>query len=109
VLIACVALRTNLTVRELGAVFLISKSQAHRIVAHMTPQLAELLERTVAGSRRWSWVVDGTLIPTRDHQRAAKSKNYRWSCNLCRARHKLHYPESVVIRRGWCRAVDERG
>jgi hypothetical protein len=31
--------------------------------------------------RRESWVVDGTLIPTRDHSHAAKSKNYRWSCN----------------------------
>jgi hypothetical protein len=26
-------------------------------------------------------VVDGTLIPTRDHRRAARSKNDRWSCN----------------------------
>jgi hypothetical protein len=26
-------------------------------------------------------VVDGTLIPTREHRPAARSKNYRWSCN----------------------------
>ena len=26
-------------------------------------------------------VVDGTLVPTRDHSAAAKAKNYRWSCN----------------------------
>ena len=25
--------------------------------------------------------MDGTLIPTRDHETAARSKNYRWSCN----------------------------
>jgi hypothetical protein len=31
--------------------------------------------------RRFAWIVDGTLIPTRDHRCAAKSKNYRWSCN----------------------------
>jgi hypothetical protein len=31
--------------------------------------------------RRESWVLDETLIPTRDHSRAAKSKNCRWSCN----------------------------
>lgn len=31
--------------------------------------------------RRESWVVDGTLVPTRDHRYAAKSKNHRWSCN----------------------------
>ena len=80
VLIACAALRTNLTVRELAAVFQISKSAAHRIVATITRQVAEL---TDAGrlDHRWSWVVDGTLIPTRDHACAAKSKNYRWFCN----------------------------
>lgn len=33
VLIACVALRTNLTVRELAALCALSKSAAHRIVA----------------------------------------------------------------------------
>ncbi|GAA4572399.1 hypothetical protein GCM10023176_35290 [Micromonospora coerulea] len=27
-------------------------------------------------------IVDGTLIPTRDHRLAAKSKNYRYSTNL---------------------------
>jgi hypothetical protein len=81
VLVVCTELRTNLTIRELGAVFGISKSQAHRIVANLTPRLAALLDQTVDLDRRWSWVVDGTLIPTRDHVAAAKSKNYRWSCN----------------------------
>lgn len=80
VLITCAALRTNLTFRELAAVADISKSTAHRIVARLTAQLATL---AIAGApdRRWSWVVDGTLIPTRDHAYAARSKNYRWSCN----------------------------
>jgi hypothetical protein len=81
VLVVCAQLRTNLTVRELGAVFGISKSQAHRIVAHLTPRLAAQLHDTVDRDRRRSWVVDGTLIPTRDHVAAAKSKNYRWSTN----------------------------
>ena len=80
VLIACTALRTNLTFRELAAVFGISKSTAHRIVTTITPKLA-LLSREASQDRRWSWIVDGTLIPTRDHACAAKSKNYRWSCN----------------------------
>jgi hypothetical protein len=79
VLIACAALRTNLTIRELAAVFQISKSAAHRIVATMTPRLAALANEP--RDRRWSWVIDGTLIPTRDHRHAARSKNYRWSCN----------------------------
>ena len=39
-------------------------------------------DRASKRDRRMSWVVDGTLIPTRDHSAAAKSKNYRWSCNL---------------------------
>jgi hypothetical protein len=81
VAVACAGMRTNLTVRELAAVFAMSKSQAHRIVADITRRLATLLDRTVDRDRRRSWVVDGTLVPTRDHGLAAKSKNYRWSCN----------------------------
>jgi hypothetical protein len=81
VLIACVALRTNLTIRELAAVFRISKSAAHRIVAAITPRLATLVAERGGRDRRWSWIVDGTLIPTRDHSHATKSKNYRYSCN----------------------------
>jgi hypothetical protein len=80
VLLTCIALRTNLTFRELAAVCGTTKSTAHRIVAALVPRLAALA-RAVRHDRRWSWVVDGTLIPTRDHARAAKSKNYRWSCN----------------------------
>lgn len=78
--IVCVALRTNLTIRELAAVFSISKSQIHRILVDLVPRLAALL--VVNHDRRWSWIVDGTLIPTRDHAVAGKSKNYRWSCNM---------------------------
>jgi len=81
VLIACAALRTNLTIREIAASFEISKSMVHRIVATLTPRLAALFAETRPRDRRESWVVDGTLIPTRDHQSAARSKNYRWSCN----------------------------
>jgi hypothetical protein len=81
VLVTCAALRTNLTLRELGACFGISKSTAHRIVSTMTPQLAALAARDPLHDRRESRVVDGALISTRDHSRAAKSKNYRWSCD----------------------------
>ena len=81
VLIACTALRTNLTFRELAASFAISKSAAHRMVSTMTTQLAALAGERRPSDRRESWVVDGTLIPTRDHRCAARSKNYRWSCN----------------------------
>ncbi len=58
----------------------LSGATAHRIVASITARLAAL--RTPSPhDRRWSWVVDGTLVPTRDHMCAACSKNYRWSCN----------------------------
>src|SRR5215467_12861751 len=80
ILITCVALRTNLTVRELAAIFQVSKSTAHRIVSTLTPRLAALSGEVVI-DRRAAWVLDGTLVPTRDHVRAARSKNYRWSCN----------------------------
>jgi hypothetical protein len=80
VLITCVALRTNLTLRELAACMDLSRSSVHRIIATITPQLARLAHHT-RSDRRESWVVDGTLIPTRDHATAARSKNYRWSCN----------------------------
>jgi hypothetical protein len=79
VLITCTALRTNLTVRELAASFAISKSTAHRIVSDVTSRLATL--GSGVRDRRDSWVLDGTLIPTRDHSSAGRSKNYRWSCN----------------------------
>lgn len=79
--IACTSLRTNLTVRELAAVFAISRPQAHRIVVDIVQRLANLLAGSVDADRRWSWIVDGTLVPARAHAFAAKSKNYRWSCN----------------------------
>ena len=48
--------------------------------------------------RRESWVVDGTLVPTRDHKAAAKSKNYRWSCNV-----------QVLVRRRDLRVLADGG
>jgi Transposase DDE domain len=80
ILITCVALRTNLTFRELATCTAIALSTAHRIVAALTPRLANLLD-SPPRDRRVLWVVDGTLIPTRDHTYAARSKNYRYSCN----------------------------
>lgn len=80
-ILCAVALWTNLTIRQTAATFGVSKSQAHRIIADLTSRLAALLPATVDTDRRWSWTVDGTLVPTRDHTTAGKSKNYRWSCN----------------------------
>ena len=58
-----------------------SLAQRILIISTMTPRLAALAAQSRLTDRRESWVVDGTLIPTRDHRRAARSKNYRWSCN----------------------------
>jgi hypothetical protein len=58
----------QLTIRELAASFAISKSATHRIVSTMTPRLAALGTQNRPKDRRESWVVDGTLIPTRDHR-----------------------------------------
>ncbi|MFI9286560.1 transposase [Streptomyces werraensis] len=71
--------RTNLTLRLLAPLFGVSKSAADRIIAHLGPLLA-LRPRT----RFWKdtvLIVDGTLIPTRDHTIAEQSENYRYSTN----------------------------
>jgi hypothetical protein len=82
IVIACTSLRTNLTVRELAAVFGISSAQAQRIVTDIVRRLAALVIASPEDlDRRYGWIVDGTLVPTRDHRVAAKAKNYRWSCN----------------------------
>lgn len=59
--------------------FGVSNSAADRIINGLGPQLAlrprhRLRKDTVL-------IVDGTLVPTRDHAVAAQSKNYRYSTN----------------------------
>lgn len=95
VLVVCAALRTNLTLRELAAVTRISKSSVHRIVATLVPVLAALAQTDGAThDRRRTWIVDGTLVPTRDHRTAARSKNYRWSGN---AQLLIRYRDLVIV------------
>ena len=69
--------RTNLTMRQLAPLFGISKSAADRIIDHLGPMLA------VQPRRRFRkdtvLIVDGTLVPTRDHTVAEQSENYRYS------------------------------
>ncbi len=56
-----------------------SKSAAGRIVEQLGPLLA-LQPRS--GFRKGTvLIVDGTLVPTRDHTIAEQSKNYRYSTN----------------------------
>ncbi len=80
VLLVAVYWRTNLTMRQIGPLFGVSHSAAHRVIDTLGPLLALAPVRR----RRVDQVtiVDGTLIPTRDHRLAARSKNYRYSTNL---------------------------
>jgi hypothetical protein len=80
VLLVAAYWRTNLTMRQLGPLFGVSHSAAHRVIDTLGP----LLALAPARRRRTDQVtiVDGTLIPTRDHRLAAPSKNYRYSTNL---------------------------
>lgn len=79
VLLVAAYWRTNLTLRQLAPLLEVSKSAADRIIAHLGPPLAlqprkRFLKDTVL-------IVDGTLVPTRDHTIAEQSKNYRYSTN----------------------------
>ncbi|CAL9669244.1 IS5 family transposase IS1373 [Streptomyces sp. enrichment culture] len=80
VLLVAAYWRTNLTMRQLGPLFGISKSAADRVIDHIAPLLAltPVRRRHPAGT---VLIVDGTLVPTRDRGVAASSKNYRYSTN----------------------------
>ncbi|MGW1801742.1 transposase [Streptomyces sp. NPDC001984] len=79
VLLVAAYWRTNLTLRQLAQRFGISKSAADRIINHLGPLLA--LQPRKRFRRNTLLIVDGTLVPTRDHQVAEQSKNYRYSTN----------------------------
>lgn len=65
--------------RQLAALFGISKSAADRIIDRLGPLLALQPRRLFA--RNAVLIADGTLVPTRDHTIAEQSKNYRYSTN----------------------------
>ncbi|MFE9476949.1 transposase [Streptomyces griseofuscus] len=71
--------RTNLTLRQFALLFGISKSAAARIINHLSPLLALRPRRRFR--KDTVLIVDGTLVPTRDHTVAEQSKNYRYSTN----------------------------
>ena len=71
---------TNLTMRQLGPLFGILHSAAHRVIDTIGPLLA--MAPVHRRPKDQVAIVDGTLIPTRDHRLAAQSKDYRYSTNL---------------------------
>ncbi|TDU73624.1 DDE superfamily endonuclease [Streptomyces sp. KS 21] len=100
---------TNLTLRQLAPLFGVSKSTADRVIDHLGPRL-------LAPRRRFAKdavpIVDGTLVPTRDHKVAEQSKNYRYSTN-----HQVVIDADLVVvvgrplpgNRNDCRAWAESG
>jgi hypothetical protein len=79
VLLVAAYWRTNLTLRQLAPLFGISKSAADRIIDRLAPLLA--LRPRLRFRKGTVLIVDGTLVPTRDHAVAEQSKNYRYSTN----------------------------
>ncbi|MFE7444523.1 transposase [Streptomyces chartreusis] len=71
--------RTNLTLRQLAPLFGVSKSAADRIIDHLGPLLSLWPRKRFR--KDTVLIVDGTLVPTRDHAVAKQSKNYRYSTN----------------------------
>lgn len=71
--------RTNLTLRQLAPLFGISRSATDRVIDHLGPMLA--LQPRKRFRKDTVLIVDGTLVPTRDHSVAEQSKNYRYSTN----------------------------
>lgn len=65
--------------RQLAPLFGVSKSAVDRIIDHLGPMLA--LQPRKRFAKDAVLIVDGTLVPTRDHTIAAQSKNYRYSTN----------------------------
>lgn len=78
VLLVAVYYRTNLTLRQVAPLFGVSKSAAGRIVDQLAPLLV-LAPQTRRHRPETVLIVDGTLVPTRDRDVAARSKNYRYS------------------------------
>jgi hypothetical protein len=76
--------RTNLTMRQLALLFGISKSAADRNIDHIGPLLA--LRQRKHFRKDTVLIVDGTLVPTRDHSVAEQSKNYHFAGDAHRAR-----------------------
>ncbi len=77
VLLVAACWRTNLTLHQLAPLFRISKSAADRIINRLTSLLALRSRRRFR--RDTVLIVDGDLVPTRDHTVAEQSKNYRYS------------------------------
>lgn len=66
--------------RQIAPLFGISDSAADRILEHLALRMA--ISPTNRPRKGTVYIVDGTLVPTRDRSIPASSKNYRYSTNL---------------------------
>ncbi|SDK24492.1 Helix-turn-helix of DDE superfamily endonuclease [Streptomyces indicus] len=75
--------RTNLTMRQIAPLFGVSKSAADQIIDHLGPLIA--LQPRKQFRKGTVLIVDGTLVPTRDHTVAERRRTtaiprpIRWS------------------------------
>lgn len=74
--------RTNLTMRQLAPLFGVSPATVCRVIQRLGPVLAIEPVRRPADATDRLWIVDGTLIPVRDRQVGASSRNRRFSANV---------------------------
>ena len=79
VLLVAAYWRTNLTMRQLAPLFGVSKSAADWVIDDFGSRLA--LHPRQRFAKDAVLIVDGTLVPIRDHKVAEQSKNYRYSTN----------------------------
>src|SRR5512135_740795 len=81
VLLVATYYRTNLTMRQVAPLFGLQQAAVHRIIDRLGPH-----PTLTPGNRRHApgtvLIVDGTLVPARDHAVAAPAKNYRYSANV---------------------------
>ncbi|WP_406292614.1 transposase family protein [Streptomyces sp. NBC_00624] len=82
VLLVAVYYRTNLTMRQLAPLFGVSPATVCRVIQRLGPVLAIEPVRRPADATDRLWIVDGTLIPVRDRQVGASSRNRRFSANV---------------------------
>ena len=96
VLLVLIALGTNLTERALAAIFRVSQSTVHRMIAALLPRIAGLFKpaEPEVGA---TLLLDGTLIPVHDQRLTRPSKNYRRSVNV----QVLATAERRVVQVGW--------
>ncbi|WP_234351230.1 transposase [Streptomyces sp. H021] len=104
--------RTTLAMRQLTPLFGTSKSAADRIMNNLGPMFA--LHPRKRFAKDTVLIVDGTLVPTREHTVAERSKKYRYSTNLQVAvdadtRLVVVVGRPLAGNRNDCRAWEESG